>query len=426
MIDSSFEALGLGGALLPNLKKLGHETPTPIQAQAIPRVLAGKDVVGLAQTGTGKTAAFVLPILQRLGAPESGRGRAPRALIVTPTRELASQILDHARRYGARTGLVATCIHGGVSHRPQTKALRDGTDLVIATPGRLLDLAEQGDLKLGAVEVLVLDEADQMLDIGFAPAIRRIVRLVPKVRQTLLFSATMPPEIATLAKEVLHAPERIAVTPPSTTADRVGQSVMPVAKVDKPAALAALLHSRPAGRTIVFARTKHGSDKVVRKLAKASIKAAAIHGNKSQGQRDRALDGFRSGDVPVLIATDIAARGIDVPGVELVVNYDLPNVPEVYVHRIGRTARAGATGEAVAFCDGEERPLLRAIEKLIGEKVPHAPLPEGFTATVEPAETAAPKPPTRRGTGGDQPPRRPNPASRRRRARRRKTEGVAG
>ncbi|MFC3266955.1 DEAD/DEAH box helicase, partial [Camelimonas abortus] len=371
---TSFTDLGLAEPILAALAEEGYVAPTPIQAQAIPHVLAGRDLMGIAQTGTGKTAAFTLPLLHRLAA--SGGRAAPgqcRALILSPTRELASQIADCARAYARHLRVSVGVVFGGVSHGPQAQMLRRGPDILVATPGRLLDHIAEGALSLAGVEAFVLDEADQMLDMGFIHAIRKLVKALPPRRQTLFFSATMPKEIAALAADLLHNPERVAVAPVSSTAERVTQKVIFVDGARKRAELAHVLAHECDGRTLVFTRTKHGADRVVRHLQAAGLAAAAIHGNKSQGQRQRALDGFRDGTTRILVATDIAARGIDVDGVTHVINFELPNVPETYVHRIGRTARAGASGSAISFVDQEERPLLRQIEKLTRQSIPVAP-----------------------------------------------------
>ena len=367
----NFTDLGLKKPILATLAKAGYETPTPIQTQAIPPVLDGRDVVGLAQTGTGKTAAFALPIIHRLTQGDlSGGFRPVRALILSPTRELASQIEASFRTYGGSMGLRTTVVVGGVSIKKQIHTLKTGVDVLVATPGRLEDLLGQKALNLNAVEIVVLDEADQMLDIGFMPAIRRILGLCPKARQTLLFSATMPKEIKALSNDYLKNPVEVSVAPVAATADRIDQTVMHMRHEDKVSAIAKLVRTHPGKRIIVFTRTKRGADKVSRKLNSEGLGSDAIHGNKSQGQRERALAAFKAGTAPVLIATDIAARGIDVPGIELVVNYDLPNVPESYVHRIGRTARAGASGFAVSFCAADEVKQLRDIEKLIRINIP--------------------------------------------------------
>ena len=369
---TSFSELGLAAPILAALAAEGYAQPTPVQAQAIPPILAGRDLLGIAQTGTGKTAAFALPILHRLASQPAPRlPRGCRALILAPTRELASQINDSVCAYGRRTGLRSAVVFGGVPKSRQVRALAGGIDILIATPGRLLDLLGDGAVRLDGVEILVLDEADHMLDLGFIVPIRRIAALVPARRQSLFFSATMPAAIATLAGQLLHDPARVAVAPVATTAERVEQRVVFVATAEKRALLARLLRDQPGdARTLVFTRTKHGADRVTKHLEAAGIRAAAIHGNKSQGQRERALGAFRAGTTPVLIATDIAARGIDVDGVAHVINFDLPEVAEAYVHRVGRTARAGADGLATSFCDAAERPLLRGIETLIRTRLP--------------------------------------------------------
>src|SRR5213083_316891 len=361
---------------LPNRSRARSEekyaTPTPIQAQTIPTVLSRRDVVGIAQTGTGKTAAFALPILHHLFTDRRRPERKTcRVLVLSPTRELSGQILDSFRAYGRHVGISATLVIGGVSMGAQVRALLNGVDVLVATPGRLLDLVTSNALRLGEIEVLVLDEADRMLDMGFIHDIRKIVAKLPAQRQTLLFSATMPRAIAELAAHMLRNPAKVAVTPVASTVDRVEQRILHVDRVAKPAVLAEILQRDSIGRALVFTRTKHGADKVVRGLAKAGISAHAIHGNKSQNQRERVLAAFRQGEVLTLVATDIAARGIDVDGISHVVNFDLPNVPETYVHRIGRTARAGADGVAISLiAGGEEMAYLRDIEKLIRIALP--------------------------------------------------------
>jgi ATP-dependent RNA helicase RhlE len=368
----TFEQLGLIEPLLKALKGQGYTTPTPIQAQAIPFVLQNKDLLGCAQTGTGKTAAFALPILQILQA-ENKQGRTYRhirALVLTPTRELAVQIDDSFAAYGKYTGLQQQVIFGGVSQNAQTLALRYGTDILIATPGRLLDLMNQGYVHLDHLEVFVLDEADRMLDMGFIHDVKKIIKHLPDQRQTLFFSATMPPQIADLADSLLYNPEKVEVTPVSSTAEKIDQSVYFVNKRDKQNLLMHLLDEQNIKRTLVFARTKHGADRIVKDLKKAGVRSDAIHGNKSQVARQRALTDFKIGKLRVLVATDIAARGIDVDNLTHIINYDLPNVPETYVHRIGRTGRAGASGIALSFCDGEERAYLKDINKLIDQKIP--------------------------------------------------------
>ncbi|MBW0004375.1 MAG: DEAD/DEAH box helicase [Hyphomicrobiales bacterium] len=368
---TTFNELGLAAPLLKALATEHYVTPTPIQAQAIPPILAGKDLCGIAQTGTGKTAAFALPILQRLAARrDRPQPRGCRALILSPTRELASQIGASFKTYGRHLALSSAVIFGGVSARPQIDALARGVDILVATPGRLIDHLGGGALRLDRVEIFVLDEADQMLDMGFIHAIRRIVPKLPSARQSLFFSATMPRDIARLADELLRNPAKVAVAPVATTVEKVNQRVVLVETARKRALLVETLGDPLMARSLVFTRTKHGADRVVRHLDGAGIAAAAIHGNKSQNQRERALDAFKSGRVKVLVATDIAARGIDIEAVTHVVNFDLPNVPETYVHRIGRTARAGAAGMAISFCDAEEKPYLADIEKLIRMRLP--------------------------------------------------------
>ena len=385
-----FEQLGLSGPVLTALVAQNYSEPTPIQVQAIPPVLEGRDVVGLAQTGTGKTAAFALPLLQRLvGTCRKSRTRPIRVLIVSPTRELAAQITRAVRDFSRGQGLISACVVGGASIGVQRKTLSQGVDILVATPGRLLDLADQKALRLDGVEALVLDEADHMLDIGFLPAIKRIVSLVPRQRQTLLFSATMPKKIRELTGRYLTNPVEVAVAPVKKTADRIEQSVIHLPKTAKTRTLVNLAAKHAGGRMIVFTRTKHGADRVARALSKAGHAAAAIHGNKSQGQRARALEAFRKGKCLILIATDIAARGIDVPDVAVVVNFDLPNVPEVYVHRIGRTARAGSCGIAISLCAGEEADFLRDIERLIKIRVPVMTLPDGGDGTAPQIRTKA-------------------------------------
>ncbi len=368
---TSFSELGLDGRLLQALEEEGYATPTPIQRDAIPAALAGRDLLGIAQTGTGKTAAFGLPLLHRLA---NAKGRPPRggcrALILSPTRELASQIADSLRAYGRHLGLSVSVIFGGVGYGPQRQALARGIDILVATPGRLQDHLDQGAARLDHVDTLVLDEADQMLDKGFWPAIRRILPLLPKERQTMFFSATMPAEVAKLSTEILKDPVRVEVTPVATTAEKVEQRLILVEQGGKRGVLAELLCGAGVGRALVFTRTKHGADKVVKNLAADGIQANAIHGNKGQGQRERALAEFRTGQAPVLVATDIAARGIDVDGVTHVIQHDMPDTPEAYVHRIGRTARAGASGIAIALCSPDEREKLWQVEKLIRQEIP--------------------------------------------------------
>jgi ATP-dependent RNA helicase RhlE len=375
-----FKDLGLIPALLTAVERAGYTTPTPIQIQAIPPVLQGKDLLGCAQTGTGKTAAFSLPMLQHI---DSRVGDVPklRGLILTPTRELAAQIDESLTTYGKGLELWHTVIFGGVGEKPQLAELKRGVDILVATPGRLLDFLGRGLVKLDTVEVFVLDEADRMLDMGFLPDVKRITAALPKERQTLFFSATMPPEIRKLADGLLRDPAVVSVTPIASTAEKVEQKVYFTDKTNKRKLLIDVLKAEGCERTIVFSRTKHGANRVVGYLEHAGIRSAALHGNKSQNARVRALEGFRKGELGVLVATDIAARGIDVEGVSHVINFDIPNVPETYVHRIGRTARAGASGVALSFCDDEERVFLSDIERLIQqnvERVESHPYPPSF------------------------------------------------
>ncbi len=390
----SFDDLHLIPPILKALQDEGYETPTPIQEKAIPLILQRRDLLGCAQTGTGKTAAFAIPILQELYKEQAARSHADahpkpmaegagrsqgapkriiapiRALILTPTRELAIQIDESFGAYGKYAGLRHTVIFGGVSQLSQTDALRGGIDILTATPGRLLDLIQQRYVNLKDVGIFVLDEADRMLDMGFIHDVRKIIQLLPAKRQTLFFSATMAPEILVLANAILMNPARVEVTPVATTAETVTQSVYMVDKKDKSALLIYLLKNKEIRTALVFARTKHGADKVAKGLNFANIKTEAIHGNKSQNARQRALNAFKTGQLRVLVATDIAARGIDVEDLSLVINYELPNIPETYVHRIGRTGRAGASGVAYSFCEAEERPFLRDIQRLIGQTIP--------------------------------------------------------
>jgi ATP-dependent RNA helicase RhlE len=403
IVTDTFEALRLNPLLLQALKDEGYKAPTPIQAQAIPAVLEGRDLLGIAQTGTGKTAAFALPLLHKLALL---KGRPPRGgcrvLVLSPTRELATQIAESFRTYGKHLGFSIATIFGGVGFGGQRQALGRGIDVLVATPGRLQDHLEQGSARLDHVSALVLDEADQMLDKGFLPAIRRLIRAVPAERQTLFFSATMPAEINRLADEMLKSPVRVAVAPVASTAE----------KVAKRRVLAELLRAEGVGRALIFSRTKHGADRIVNQLDQDGISANAIHGNKSQNAREAALAAFRDGRAPVLVATDIAARGIDVDGVTHVIQFDLPEVPETYVHRIGRTARAGAAGIAIALCSGEDRDKLRAIEKLIRAQIPAEDRRTGEAEEAAPArpprqprpQRAAPKP---RQQQQQQRPRRP-------------------
>ena len=384
----TFADLRLAEPILRAVTAEGYEIPTPIQAQAIPHVRDGHDLMGCAQTGTGKTAAFALPILHRLmeikAAPVTvGEGevtpikkksqnpstRVIRALILSPTRELAQQIADSFKTYGKHAGLRGAVIYGGVGQGPQTAAIKAGIDILVATPGRLHDLIDQGYVNLSHVEMFVLDEADRMLDMGFIEPIRQVVKLLPKARQTLMFSATMPKEIRHLAESILRNPIRIEVVPESTAAEKVEQKVYFVQKKDKPGLLKHFLEHVSVTRTIVFTRTKHGADQVTKFLNREGLRAEAIHGDKSQGQRQRALANFKANKTPILVATDIAARGLDVDNISHVVNFDVPHEPETYVHRIGRTGRAGATGDAVSFCMPDERPFLAAIERMLKKQI---------------------------------------------------------
>jgi ATP-dependent RNA helicase RhlE len=402
--------LGLSKPLLDALAAKDYTKATPIQAKAIPTVLTGRDLLGIAQTGTGKTAAFMLPSLQRLAAnrPQFLKPGHIRMLVLAPTRELASQIADSAKTYGRFMQLSVGVIFGGVPNGKSVRTVQRGLDVLVATPGRLLDLIDQRALTLRELEILVLDEADQMLDLGFIHALKRIVALVPNKRQTLFFSATMPKAIKQLADQYLTNPAEVSVTPVASTVDRVEQRLTFVNQAEKTALLIQLLRSEPVERALAFSRTKHGADKIVRLLEAAGIPANAIHGNKSQAQRERALAQFRSGEVTVLVATDIAARGIDIPGVSHVVNYDLPDVPEQYVHRIGRTARAGADGIAIAFCSPDERGNLRDIERLTKQKLASESLPQDFASQVAATKALKPATPARGGRGGGQRDHRPN------------------
>lgn len=376
----SFDSLGLSKALLQALLDQGYSQPTPIQSQAIPQILAGRDVMASAQTGTGKTAGFTLPMLEILSSSEqSGKGRKVRALILTPTRELAAQIGENVIAYGRHLNIKSTTIFGGVSINPQTDRLRRGVDVLVATPGRLLDHVGQGHLDLSTVNYFVLDEADRMLDMGFIHDIKRVLKLLPpnNKRQNLLFSATFSKDITKLAGQLLNDPVMVDVAPKNSTADRIDQLVYPVDKNRKKDLLAKLIIDNNWGQVLVFTRTKHGANRLVQQLLKFDINGAAIHGNKSQGARTRALSDFKKNEIQVLVATDIAARGLDIALLPHVVNYELPNVPEDYVHRIGRTARAGHAGMAVSLVCGEERKLLQDIEKLLKRDIPKT-IVEGF------------------------------------------------
>ncbi|KAA0989371.1 DEAD/DEAH box helicase [Dyadobacter sp. UC 10] len=368
----TFQELELIEPITKALKEEGYNTPTPIQAKAIPIILNQKDLLGCAQTGTGKTAAFAIPMIQLLYNKPVGNSERQRirALILTPTRELAIQIGESFAAYGRHTGLKHTVVFGGVGQKPQTDALRWGVDILIATPGRLLDLINQGFIKLNQLEFFVLDEADRMLDMGFVHDVKKVLRLLPQKRQSLFFSATMPPAIVALANTILDQPVKVEVTPVSSTADTIRQSVFFVDKSDKNNLLLHILKDQSISTALVFTRTKHGADKVVKVLRKAGVTSEAIHGNKSQNARQTALKNFKSQTTRVLVATDIAARGIDVDDLTHVINYEIPNVPETYVHRIGRTGRAGAKGIAFSFCDREEKLFLRDIHKLIAKNIP--------------------------------------------------------
>ncbi|MEE4204764.1 MAG: DEAD/DEAH box helicase [Erythrobacter sp.] len=409
-----FTDLGLSQPVLQALELKGYDVPTPIQAQAIPPVLEGRDLLGIAQTGTGKTAAFMLPSIDRLRASDN---RIPfkscRMLVLAPTRELAVQIAASAKDYGALAGLKVQVIVGGTSVNKDRNKLHRGTDILVATPGRLLDLIDQNAFNLSGVEVLVLDEADQMLDLGFIHVLRKIRDMVPKERQTLFFSATMPKAIKELVNGYCTNPVQVSVTPESSTAERIDQYLFMVQQDEKQSLLEMILSGRhevpgKTERVLIFARTKHGADRVVKRLSQRGIAANAIHGNKSQGQRQRALDEFRSGRTSILVATDVAARGIDIPGVSHVINYELPNVPEQYVHRIGRTARAGRDGIAIAFCAEDERAYLKDITRTTDAEFERLPLPDNFRAVVE--GVGPTKPPVRGATRVSQKKVRPKPA----------------
>lgn len=371
MSIQNFSDLNLLEPILTAVKDAGYETPTPIQAQCIPALLERKDLLGCAQTGTGKTAAFALPILQNLAIQnKKAAPKYPRALVLTPTRELAIQIFENFKTYGKNLKLKYSVVYGGVGQGPQVKALRNGVDVLVATPGRLIDLIEQNCVKLDKTEIFVLDEADRMLDMGFIHSIRRILKLLPQQRHNLFFSATMPKEIVTLADSMLVDPIMVEVAPQSSTVELIEQSVMYVDKSKKRDLLRTLLENKDFKRVIVFTRTKHGANRVSETLLKNKISSEAIHGNKSQGARQRALDNFKKGHTRVLIATDIAARGIDIDNVSHVINFEVPNISESYVHRIGRTARAGTKGVAISFCDAEEKSFIHDIEKLIKTNIP--------------------------------------------------------
>jgi ATP-dependent RNA helicase RhlE len=392
---AKFAALGIAEGYVRALVLEGYREPTPIQVQAIPKVLSGADVLGYAQTGTGKTAAFVVPLLQRL-EQSAERGKL-RALVLSPTRELASQIQERAQAYGRFTNLRSGVVFGGVNQRPQEAMFRAGLDLLVATPGRLLDLIGQGVVQLRDVEIFVLDEADRMFDMGFIHDVRRVVAELTARKQTLMFSATMPAPIEELARKLLRQPEKVQIAPEKTSAETVAQVVYHVEQPHKRVLLQKLVRDGAFRRTIVFTRTKHGANRLAEHLTKAGIGALPIHGNKSQNAREKALLSFREGETPVLVATDVAARGIDIDGITHVINYDLPEVPETYVHRIGRTGRAGASGAAIAFCAPDERAMLRDIERLLRRQVPveAANLPADLLAAQVPDAPRPPLPPRR-------------------------------
>jgi len=380
-----FAALGLMPELVRAVADEGYEQPTPIQLEAIPLALAGRDLIGSAQTGTGKTAAFVLPILQRL---QDGARGVLRALILVPTRELAEQVVTSIRAYGRHTHLKGAAVYGGVGMEPQTRALKHGADIVVATPGRLLDHMERGHVTFSKLEVLVLDEADRMLDMGFAPDVRKILNALPDQRQTMLFSATISPEVDALARRALNGHASVEIGRRAQPADGIEHVIVAVDKLQKRGALGSILKAKPAGQTLVFTRTKYGADKLVTFLRREGIAANALHGDKAQSQRQRTLDQFRSGEAEILVATDIAARGIDVDGIRMVVNFDVPTDPEVYVHRVGRTARAGAQGLALTLISPDEWLLMADVEKLIGKGFPREVIP-GFEPSVAPLQPKA-------------------------------------
>ncbi len=388
---TQFSDLGLAESVLSAVKAEGYTVPTPIQSKAIPLLLEGRDVVGIAQTGTGKTAAFVLPLLSRLADNRAApKPKCAAILVLAPTRELAAQIAESVAAYGAKMRVTVAVVVGGVKPGPQIRTMARGVDVLVATPGRLLDHMSSNAISLNQTRAVVMDEADQMMDLGFLPAIRKIMAAAPKSRQTLLFSATMPKPVRALANDFLNNPEEIAVTPQAKPADKVEQAVYLIKSNTKLALLGTVLAEPAVDRAIVFTRTKHGADKVVAGLAAVGLKAEAIHGNKSQGQRVRALDNFKSGKAPILVATDIAARGLDIDGVSHVVNYDMPHQSESYVHRIGRTARAGKTGIAISFTGNDERTYLKDIEKLIGRKIDRLAAPEGTALDLSLPEDTPP------------------------------------
>ncbi|MFQ3239498.1 MAG: ATP-dependent RNA helicase RhlE [Olleya marilimosa] len=393
----SFQSLGLSEALLKAISKKGYTTPSPIQAKAIPPVLQGHDVLASAQTGTGKTAGFTLPLLHILSENPKEKYRPIRALILTPTRELAAQVYANVKEYSEFLNLRSAVIFGGVNQKPQAATIRQGIDVLVATPGRLIDLESQGLLSLKRVEIFVLDEADRMLDMGFLRDIERVMKLMPDKRQNLMFSATFSKDIRKLANGILNRPVQVEATPENTTVDAITQKIFRVAKGKKTDLIIKLITDGNWKQVLVFTRTKHGANKLVEKMIKAGIKAAAIHGNKSQGARTKALAGFKSGSVSVLVATDIAARGLDIPLLPHVINFEIPNISEDYVHRIGRTGRAGANGEAISLVSADETTFLRDIEKLIGMKLPveilegFEPDPNASTAPIKPGQNRQPR-----------------------------------
>ncbi|MFD0991472.1 DEAD/DEAH box helicase [Mariniflexile jejuense] len=391
----SFNSLGLSQALLKAISKKGYTTPSPIQQKAIPPILQGKDVLASAQTGTGKTAGFTLPLLHLLSENPKEKYKPIRALILTPTRELAAQVYANVREYSEFLNIRSAVIFGGVNQNPQIATMRQGIDVLVATPGRLLDLVNQNHISLKRVEIFVLDEADRMLDMGFLRDIERVIKIMPEKRQNLMFSATFSPDIKKLAHGILNHPVQVEATPENTTVDAITQKVYRVAKALKTDLIIKLIIDGNWNQVLVFTRTKHGANKLCEKMAKAGIKAAAIHGNKSQGARTKALGGFKNGSVSVLVATDIAARGLDIPLLPHVINFELPNISEDYVHRIGRTGRAGASGEAISLVSADETTFLRDIEKLVGIKIP-SEIIEGF----EPDPNASTEPEKRQQRGG--------------------------
>jgi len=402
-MSKTFDDFDLLPEILQALKKKGYTTPTPIQEKSIPILLKGHDLIGIAQTGTGKTAAFLLPLITKLATDrKKARPARVRALILTPTRELASQIEENLKLYQKGLALSSCVVFGGVNIKPQIRNMQKGQQILVATPGRLLDLMNEGYVIYDQLEVFILDEADRMLDMGFIHDIKKIIKKLPEKKQTVLFSATMSKEIEKIASGILRDPKKVEVTPPATTVEKIEQSVVQVDKKKKPLLLMEVIKSREINSALVFSRTKHGCDRIVKSLAKFQVVAAAIHGNKSQNAREKALRDFKNGHVKILVATDIAARGIDIPAVEYVFNYDIPNDPSSYVHRIGRTARAGRAGMAVAFCDNEEEKLLRAVEKTIKYKIPtDVELTKLEKTIVQPRPQA--NQPTERGAQGNRP-----------------------